>query len=438
MVTSPPYFNLRDFQAGDGEIGLEDTIGHTSSHWSRWVPSCTVFSNAPAPSGSSSTTAGAAATRANWRTDPTRRARSSRPTGVRRTSPSAGKRQGRIGDFVTRWGGGDKWVDGMPRKNLMGIPERVVLALQEWGWIWRDEIIWSKPNPMRSSAKDRTTRSHEKIYMFSKAGKYYYDIEAISEPRRWYDRRSASSIVFSEGQERSRIGYEGRARRSAAAQARGDTEKDWVHPLSVWEIRNPGYRGPHHATFPLELATKMVLAGCPPDGVVLDPFIGRGTTCIAAQGNNRRSIGVDLNPNYFWLASRKSWVFRSPLACSMSDRTIPNSNIWSCDMTTPHWTNGVATLYHADALRSAAEWSVHCCITSPPDWGLRDYGLSGWEGGDPVCGHTIRNPNTPRQTISGSSKFTIRVCRCSLVNAAVAEPPSRPLASAWSLRWLSG
>ena len=159
--------------------------------------------------------------------------------------PVRSKRQPkRTGDFVTRWGGGDKWVDGMPRKNLMGIPERVALALQEWGWIWRDEIIWSKPNPMRSSAKDRTTRCHEKIYMFSKAGKYYYDIEAISEPRRWYDRRSASSIVFGERQERRKPGYEGRARRSEVAQARGDTEKDWVHPLSVWEIRNPGLPRP--------------------------------------------------------------------------------------------------------------------------------------------------------------------------------------------------
>ena len=111
--------------------------------------------------------------------------------------------------------------------------------------------------------------------------------------------------MFGEAQERRKPGYEGRSRRAEAALERGDTEKDWVHPLSVWEIRNPGYRGPHHATFPLELAAKMVLAGCPPDGVVLDPFIGRGTTCIAAQDNNRRSIGVDLNPNYIWLSSKE-------------------------------------------------------------------------------------------------------------------------------------
>ena len=140
---------------------------------------------------------------------------------------------------------------------------------------------------------------HKIISLRPSTCSYYYDIEAISEPRRWYDRRSASSIVFGEAQERRKPGYEGRSRRAEAARERGDTEKDWVYPLSVWEIRNPGYRGPHHATYPLELATKMVLAGCPPDGVVLDPFIGRGTTCIAAQNHERRSIGVDLNPKLY-------------------------------------------------------------------------------------------------------------------------------------------
>ena len=313
IVTSPPYFNLRDFQAGDGEIGVENTIAEyvqslvevgaelhrvLKGTGTLWI----VIDDSRSGSNKGQLADGSHA--------PGKKQSSHRGTAHQ---PVRSKRQPLTGDSVTRWGGGDKWVEGMPRKNLMGIPERVALSLQEWGWIWRDEIIWKKPNPMRSSAKDRTTHCHEKIYMFSKASRYYYDIEAIGEPRRWYDQRSASSLVFGEAQERRKPGYEGRSRRSEAARERGEIEKDWVHPLSVWEIRNPGYRGPHYATFPLELATKMVLAGCPPDGVVLDPFVGRGTTCIAAQAINRRSIGVDLNPEYVALATKEIFGVSLPM-----------------------------------------------------------------------------------------------------------------------------
>ena len=308
VVTSPPYFNLRDFQAGDGEIGLEDTIAkyvqsvvEVGAELHRVLKRTGTLWIVIDDSRSGSNKGQLA--------DGSRSQGGDKQSSHRGTAhqPVRSKRQPkRTGDFVTRWGGGDKWVEGMPRKNLMGIPERVVLALQAWGWIYRDEIIWKKPNPMRSSAKDRTTRAHEKIYMFSKGPEIllrhrsHRGTTALLRPA-----LGIQSLVFGEAQERRKPGYEGRSRRSAAARERNDTEKDWVHPLSVWEIRNPGYRGPHHATFPLALAEKMVLAGCPPDGVVLDPFIGRGTTCIAAQNHGRRSIGVDLNPNYVWLSSQE-------------------------------------------------------------------------------------------------------------------------------------
>lgn len=190
-------------------------------------------------------------------------------------------------------------------KDLLGIPWRLAFALQADGWYLRQEIIWHKVNPLPESVTDRCTKSHEHIFLLSKSLKYYFDIEAIKEP---CVNGGASLTDGNKGASLS-SGNNGAFAANSENKA-NNSEKD--KPLtrrrrSVWQTTTKGYMGKtrHSAAYPVELITPCILAGCPPDGVILDPFIGSGTTGVAALLNNRNYIGIDLNPQYCEMARER-------------------------------------------------------------------------------------------------------------------------------------
>ena len=181
-------------------------------------------------------------------------------------------------------------VASLKPKDLIGIPWRVAFALQADGWYLRQDIIWSKSNPMPESVTDRCTKAHEYIFLLSKSERYYFDHEAIKEDaltkpvarnkhKEGYHADLPEGDRFSEGE---RVyGADGKRNRR-----------------DVWTVSTKPYKGAHFATFPPDLITPCVLAGAPPDGIVLDPFMGSGTTATVALSHGRQYVGCELNEEY--------------------------------------------------------------------------------------------------------------------------------------------
>jgi DNA modification methylase len=193
-----------------------------------------------------------------------------------------------------------KNTPGLKPKDLMGVPWRVALALQADGWWLRSDIIWGKSNPMPESVTDRPTRSHEYLFLLTKAARYHYDADAIREPH--------ATEPHAPGNTGKRFDPDG-ASNGHHWNAERMTEV-WGNPAgrnkrSVWTIATEPYPDAHFATYPTELVRPCVLAGCPAGGVVLDPFVGSGTTVLVALRHGRRAIGVDLNSKYLEMASRR-------------------------------------------------------------------------------------------------------------------------------------
>ena len=305
-VTSPPYFGLRNYNGGVAEIGKEKTPAEF-----------------------------VAALAAVFRE-------------VRRVLKDDGTLWLNIGDSYARTGGTDRSVsdsakvgstrnsmeqmsdrkqtapDGVKPKNLIGIPWRLAFALQDDGWILRQEIIWHKPNSMPESVTDRCTKSHESIFLLAKSEKYYFDAGAIKEPAapssiaRWdqdIEGQIGSDRVPGKtngnmkavggkggknafrGQGHQRDGGNGPANREGRdMQDVGASETR--NKRSVWTVATTPYKGAHFATFPVALIEPCILAGAPSGGVVLDPFFGSGTCGQVAQALGRQFIGCELNPSY--------------------------------------------------------------------------------------------------------------------------------------------
>jgi DNA modification methylase len=182
---------------------------------------------------------------------------------------------------------------GLKPKDLVGIPWRVAFALQADGWYLRSDIIWSKPNPMPESVTDRPTKAHEYVFLLTKSEKYFYDGDAIREPHKvsldvcsWDDRKAAGAtsgnvafgqrVVHGNDVSHDLGNLAGRNRRS------------------VWEVATEPYAGAHFATFPRKLIEPMILAGSRLGDIVLDPFCGSGTTQLVARELGRIGIGLDL------------------------------------------------------------------------------------------------------------------------------------------------
>lgn len=234
-ITSPPYWSLRDYDI-EGQIGLESSL---PDYLASLVA---VFEE------------------------------------VRRTLRDDGTMWLNIGDSYTS--GGRTWrapdkknpvramnirpptPNGLKPKDLIGIPWRLAFALQEAGWFLRADMIWNKPNCQPESVKDRPTRSHEYIFLFSKSEQYYYDHRAVRGPNNRNLR-------------------------------------------TVWDINTQAYKEAHFATFPTSLVEPCLEIGSRPGDLILDPFIGSGTTGKVAVRMGRRFVGIELNPDYVAIAERR-------------------------------------------------------------------------------------------------------------------------------------
>ena len=177
-------------------------------------------------------------------------------------------------------------------KDLVGIPWRVALALQADGWYLRSDIIWNKPNTLPESVKDRPSKSHEHIFLLTRSKKYYYDSESIKEPAKYPDGPNSSKKIKAVENVYS-----------ANLQKVGANAKR--NKRSVWTITNKPYKDAHFATFPEELPETCIKAGSKKGDLVLDIFAGSGTTLAVAAKLGRRSIGIELNPEYIKLINKR-------------------------------------------------------------------------------------------------------------------------------------
>jgi len=279
-VTSPPYYGLRDYGC-DGQIGLEETP-------EMFVASLMAVFNE-----------------------------------VNRVLKKEGTLWFNMGDTYNAYKantGDTKYagisgrpthktgltVSALKNKDLIGIPWMCAFALRANGWYLRQDIIWHKPNPMPESVTDRCTKAHEYIFLLSKSNQYYYDNEAIKEDS--VDKES----------------YTGRRERNAPTMAKHDLKNlknagsiqengkltsgqiyEKRNKRSVWTVTTKPFSGSHFATFPEDLISDCIKAGCPEGGIVLDPFSGAGTTALVAAKLNRKYIGIELNPEYLKIAEKR-------------------------------------------------------------------------------------------------------------------------------------
>ena len=178
---------------------------------------------------------------------------------------------------------------GLPEKNLIGIPWRVAFALQADGWYLRQDIIWNKSNPMPESVTDRCTKAHEYLFMLSKSAKYYFDHESIKEPANPANYRERATV---------RQTPPGQTRQGGLDAKRGEVLCETRNKRSVWNVSTRPYKGAHFATYPPALIEPCILATSRPGDIVLDPFMGSGTTAQVALQHGRQYMGCELNPEY--------------------------------------------------------------------------------------------------------------------------------------------
>lgn len=209
---------------------------------------------------------------------------------------------------------GDKYSEG----NLLGLPWRLALRMQDdLGFILRSDIIWHKPNAMPTSVKNRPTTDHEYVFLFSKMNKYYYNADAIREPH----------ITFTdESRMKGGRGHFGKVKGTPENGKNGGNQNlhdgRWdqaFHPQgrnrrTVWEIPLSKFRDTHFAVFPEKLVEVCILAGSQGDDVVLDPFMGSGTTALVAKRLRRKFIGIDCSERYCIMAESRLADLQATLA----------------------------------------------------------------------------------------------------------------------------
>jgi len=289
-VTSPPYFGLRDYGTAD-QIGNEETPQEFVNNLT------TVFNE------------------------------------VKRVLKPEGTLWLNLGDSYSSINNGY-----IKPKDLVGIPWAVAFALRDAGWYLRQDIIWSKPNPMPESVTDRCTKSHEYIFLLSKSKEYYYDSKAIEEPCVWDtggltekrvnradEGHKAMPTTLKNGIRPKKKGpqtFDGKKAREGQENGGDvrnghrtdensqwgkvwDSEKPTRNKRSVWNVATKPFGEAHFATFPENLIVDCIKAGCPDEGIVLDPFMGAGTTALVARKLNRNFIGFELNPEYITIAEKR-------------------------------------------------------------------------------------------------------------------------------------
>ena len=288
VVTSPPYYGLRDYGI-DGQIGLEESpeeyvntmVKVFREVWRVLKPTGSVWLNL----GDSYY---------NYRPGNGAKYPKQSVSNTRQDLPTnSSKRANKL--------------EGLKEKDLVGIPWKVAFALQADGWYLRSDIIWSKPNPMPESVHDRPTKAHEYIFLLTNSPKYYYDADDIREitgkEASWDNYGGKGMIDHPTGPGRKQIDLTmGTSQKKAMPYI---SHPNGRNKRSVWTINTQPYSEAHFATFPEKLIEPCILAGCPEDGVVLDPFVGSGTTAAVAQKHGRKSVGVDLNKEYLDIAIKR-------------------------------------------------------------------------------------------------------------------------------------
>lgn len=260
-ITSPPYWGLRDYALSQ-QIGSEDKL---STYLRRLARVFGLLRTAVKPDGVLWLNVGDTYTSGNrgWRAGDKRnraRARSWRPDNP----------------------------PGMKNKELVGLPWELARALRRRGWYLRSEVIWQKTNGQPESVKDRPTRSHEQLFLFSNSEQYYYDSESIAEP------------------------------------ANGDGETK--NRRSVWPLQTEPFSGNHFAVFPTGLVRLCILASTRQGDLVIDPFFGSGTVGVVCQQLGRRFLGIELNPEYAEIARLRLGL---PSECVVTPRTTDFSSLGS-------------------------------------------------------------------------------------------------------------
>lgn len=291
IVTSPPYWGLRDYGV-EGQLGLEKT---PEEFIAKMV---SVFHEAKRVLRDDGTL---------WLN-----IGDSYAGGGKGGGSEGSKQRTNVGSLKSP----SKIPIGFKPKDLIGIPWLLAFSLRTDGWYLRQDIIWSKPNPMPESTMDRCTRAHEFIFMFSKNRKYYYDYQSIKtpavehalNPSHWSDATKEHSLLRQRGKIDKQRGH---PCRHAGFNERWDKmtvaeqQSLGANKRSVWTVPPASYEGAHFATFPPELIVDCIKAGCPRGGIVLDPFMGAGTTALVTRKLDRNFIGLELNPAYIAMAEAR-------------------------------------------------------------------------------------------------------------------------------------
>ena len=265
-VTSPPYYGLRDYGGEENQIGMEQS---PEEYVEEMVKVFRKVRDCLADDGTLWLNIGDSYY--NYRSDGNYPQQSVSKTrqDLPQSTPVRGNK-----------------LEGLKSKDLIGIPWMLAFALRADGWYLRQDIIWHKPNPMPESVRDRCTKSHEYIFLMSKSKNYYYDNEAIKEPAKDWGTRDRS---------KGKYHNPGTGLQPHSGLTKSYSKKN---KRSVWTVNKKPYKGAHFATYPEELIEPCILAGSEKGDIVLDPFMGSGTTAAVAKKNSRAYIGCELHEEY--------------------------------------------------------------------------------------------------------------------------------------------
>mgnify|MGYP001346354810 CR=1 FL=1 len=272
-VTSPPYYGLRDYGGEENQVGMEDT---PEDYINNMVEIFRLVRDNLQDDGTLWLNIGD--TYYNYRSDGNypKQTVSKTNQDLPSFSPVRGNK-----------------LEGLKSKDLIGIPWMLAFALRADGWYLRQDIIWHKPNPMPESVRDRCTKSHEYIFLLSKSKKYYYDNEAIKEDAKdWGTRDRTKGKYHNQG---------------TGLQPHTGLQKSYPkkNKRSVWSVTTKPFKGSHFAVFPPDLIQPCILAGSKKGDLILDPFMGSGTTAMVSKQLGRDYIGCELHENYSELIDRR-------------------------------------------------------------------------------------------------------------------------------------
>ena len=282
-ITSPPYYGLRDYGGEDYQIGQEES---PSEYIQKLVKVFREVRNNLTEDGTLWLNMG----------DSYYNYRPGKGQALVKQTVANSKQD--LPDKCARRG---NKLDGLKEKDLIGIPWMLAFALRADGWYLRQDIIWHKPNPMPESVKDRCTKSHEYLFLLSKNKRYYYDNDAIKEPAKdWGTRDRTNGKYHNKG---------------TGLQPHSGLTKSYPtkNKRSVWSITNKPYKEAHFAVFPPDLIIPCIKAGSEKNDIILDPFMGSGTTAMVAKELGRYYIGCELHENYGKLIKNRVGTVRGTL-----------------------------------------------------------------------------------------------------------------------------